>query len=135
MKLQKLLRKYLVVGVFVFPPYYRTYQQPVPYQIYKVPLIGPPNKLRLQYIEDDILPTKYDAREHDQVTPIKDQGRYGTCQAYAGMSALEASFMPPISSCIKEKCATNYDIRLSIYYINKLKRTPLLYNALGVSHE
>lgn len=40
------------------------------------------------------LPRRYDLRTEDRVTPIRDQGRYGTCWAFASLGALETSRMP-----------------------------------------
>ena len=40
------------------------------------------------------LPAKYDLREHDRVSPIRDQGTYGTCWAFASLAALETVSMP-----------------------------------------
>ena len=40
------------------------------------------------------LPAKYDMRDHDRVSPIRDQGTYGTCWAFASLAALETVSMP-----------------------------------------
>ena len=40
------------------------------------------------------LPRAYDMREHDRVTPVRDQGEYGTCWAFASLGALETITMP-----------------------------------------
>ena len=40
------------------------------------------------------LPARYDMREKDRVTPVRDQGRYGTCWAFASLGALETTLMP-----------------------------------------
>ncbi len=40
------------------------------------------------------LPVKYDMREKDRVTPVRDQETYGTCWAFASLGALETVTMP-----------------------------------------
>lgn len=43
---------------------------------------------------EKMLPEAYDMRDYGRVTPIRDQGRYGTCWAFASLGALETSLMP-----------------------------------------
>ena len=40
------------------------------------------------------LPKAYDMREHDRVTPVRNQGAYGTCWAFASLGALESISLP-----------------------------------------
>ena len=40
------------------------------------------------------LPEAYDMREHDRVTPVRDQGNEGTCWAFASLGALETTTLP-----------------------------------------
>jgi len=42
----------------------------------------------------DYLPKAYDMREHDRVTPVRNQGIYGTCWAFASLGALESISLP-----------------------------------------
>lgn len=44
--------------------------------------------------EEETLPSSYDMRANHRVTPVRDQGRYGTCWAFASLAALETSLMP-----------------------------------------
>lgn len=43
---------------------------------------------------EKMLPKSYDMREFGRVSPVRDQGRYGTCWAFASLGALETSLMP-----------------------------------------
>mgnify|MGYP002529775136 CR=1 FL=1 len=43
---------------------------------------------------DSILPAKYDLRERGRTPSVKDQGRFGTCWAFAALSAMESRLMP-----------------------------------------
>lgn len=40
------------------------------------------------------LPSRYDARQDNRTSPVKDQGERGTCWAFAAMQALESSLLP-----------------------------------------
>lgn len=40
------------------------------------------------------LPYKYDLREQQRVTGVKDQGAFGTCWAFATLTALESTLLP-----------------------------------------
>lgn len=44
------------------------------------------------------LPEKYDMRDYGRVTPVRDQGRYGTCWAFASLGALETTLLPKESN-------------------------------------
>lgn len=43
---------------------------------------------------EKFLPATYDMREYGRVTPVRDQGRYGTCWAFASLGALETTLLP-----------------------------------------
>lgn len=43
---------------------------------------------------EETLPKEYDMRESDRVTAVRDQGRYGTCWAFAALGALETTLTP-----------------------------------------
>ena len=40
------------------------------------------------------LPAEYDMRDYGRVTEVRDQGRYGTCWAFASLGALETTLLP-----------------------------------------
>jgi len=40
-----------------------------------------------------VLPPKYDLRDHNRMTDVRDQGPYGTCWAFGAMASLESSFL------------------------------------------
>ena len=44
--------------------------------------------------EDSILPLKYDLRDRQRAPDVKNQGPYGTCWAFAALSALESILLP-----------------------------------------
>ena len=41
-----------------------------------------------------VIPASYDLRSKERVSVIKDQGTYGTCWAFAGLSAMESVLLP-----------------------------------------
>lgn len=44
--------------------------------------------------ETSILPPQYDLREKGRAPEIKNQGKYGTCWAFAALSAMESALLP-----------------------------------------
>lgn len=44
--------------------------------------------------EGSILPAKYDLRERGRTPDVKNQGRFGTCWAFAALSAIESELLP-----------------------------------------
>ena len=45
-------------------------------------------------VQADAAPASYDLRILDRVSPVRDQGRYGTCWAFASLASLESSLLP-----------------------------------------
>lgn len=41
-----------------------------------------------------IIPSRYDLREKSRISQIRNQGSYGTCWAFAALSAMESSLLP-----------------------------------------
>lgn len=51
--------------------------------------------VRMTQIAEEVeLPAKYDMRALERVTPVRDQGLYGTCWAFASLAALETTLTP-----------------------------------------
>ena len=44
--------------------------------------------------KENVLPASYDMRDYGRVTKVRDQGRYGTCWAFASLGALETTLLP-----------------------------------------
>lgn len=52
-------------------------------------------RIIMSHISEEILiPAQYDMREIDRVSPVRDQGIYGTCWAFASLGALETTVLP-----------------------------------------
>lgn len=47
-----------------------------------------------KFEEEKLLPDAYDMRDYGRVTRVRDQGRYGTCWAFASLGALETTLLP-----------------------------------------
>lgn len=45
-------------------------------------------------VEKEVYPEKYDLRDQNKVSDVRDQGSWGTCWAFASLSALESSLLP-----------------------------------------
>lgn len=53
------------------------------------------NIIALNRMEDEkLLPDSYDMRKYGRVSEVRDQGRYGTCWAFASLGALETTLLP-----------------------------------------
>ena len=62
---------------------------------YKVEYLYNERAVDFSCIDDGkYLPEKYDMRLEGRVTPVRDQGVYGTCWAFASLGALETILMP-----------------------------------------
>ncbi len=48
------------------------------------------DRLAGEYAKRDTLPASYDTRNYNYVTPVKDQGWYGSCWAHAAMACVES---------------------------------------------
>lgn len=54
------------------------------------------------------LPSKWDSREHGWVSPIKDQGIYGTCWAFAAIAALETAGLKVTQGAVTNDYSENH---------------------------
>ena len=45
----------------------------------------------------NMLPTRYDLREKNRISEIRNQGKYGTCWAFGALTAMESSLLPESS--------------------------------------
>lgn len=44
--------------------------------------------------DEKFLPAAYDMRDYGRTSPVRDQGRYGTCWAFASLGAFESTLLP-----------------------------------------
>lgn len=58
------------------------------------------------------LPTRWDSREHGWVTPVRDQGSYGACWAFATMACLETAYLKccVVTNDFSENHLANHDV-------------------------
>ena len=47
-------------------------------------------------------PAAYDLRTSGKLSPVRDQGRYGTCWAFASLASLESSLLPGTANDFSE---------------------------------
>jgi len=59
-----------------------------------IAIAGSPSATELKSGIKGSYPASYDLREHDKVSPVKNQGSCGDCWAFAAMSSMESYFMP-----------------------------------------
>lgn len=52
-------------------------------------------ELIIEHIQEQAeIPARYDYREEGRAVPVRNQGQYGTCWAFASLTALETALMP-----------------------------------------
>ncbi|HIS61373.1 MAG TPA: hypothetical protein IAC14_03840 [Candidatus Scybalomonas excrementigallinarum] len=61
---------------------------------YKISWNRATNRVTLAGQKEQALPSSYDSRKVGRVSPVRDQGRYGTCWAFGALGALESSLLP-----------------------------------------
>ena len=52
-----------------------------------------PSKPMIPFTQNTTLPSSYDARALGYVTPMENQGQFGTCWSYGAISAAETSLL------------------------------------------
>ena len=55
-----------------------------------IPIIIGTGENTVSFVEGAVLPAKYDLREENSVTGVKDQGKYGSCWTFATYASLES---------------------------------------------
>lgn len=66
--------------------------------------------------EEQLLPAAYDMRDYGRVSEVRDQGRYGTCWAFASLGALESTILPGenlVFSTDHMTLCNSYDVNLT----------------------
>jgi hypothetical protein len=53
-------------------------------------------------VQSDPSPATYDLRTAGRLSPIRDQGRYGTCWAFASLASLESGLLPHAANDFSE---------------------------------
>lgn len=58
------------------------------------------NQVEILGNPDHALPAKFDLREQQRVTKVRDQGKYGTCWAFGALGAMESVLLPEERLCL-----------------------------------
>ncbi len=56
-------------------------------------MLAPAGSNSISFVDGAMLPSKYDLREQRGVTPVRDQGNWGTCWTFATYGSLESCLM------------------------------------------
>ena len=59
------------------------------------------------------IPDNYDLRDENRLTPVKNQGNFGTCWAFASLGSYESSLMPEQENDFSEKNVVNRNLWLT----------------------
>lgn len=63
------------------------------YQVVDYQAPSPTQNQDVPFVQNQSLPTRYDAREEGIITPVKDQGEFGICWAYSMISIAETQLI------------------------------------------
>ena len=56
------------------------------------------NSTKISVADDSDLPTSYDLRDYGRISPIRNQSPWGTCWAFAALSAVESNYLTRLLS-------------------------------------
>ena len=73
------------------------------------PIVEFPNLTGYQFFPLAVYPSRYDLRDYNRVTPVRDQLGWGTCWAHAALASLESTLTPNETWDFSEKNLVNMD--------------------------
>lgn len=64
------------------------------------------------YVNENLLPSSYDLRDYNRITPVRDQGFQGLCWDFAATASIESNILsqPDLSAKTGENSSANLDL-------------------------